>query len=666
MTLVVKKIFFTTLFLLGGTAGLFAQVTGQNPLSEVEIFSKFGQIEQSDFERSADHDYPFEYQLKESLIRFEERGSNIVAIIDHLVRIKVLSEEPIEIAEASLVGIPYYFADGMERVLQLEGITHHPDGSQSELDRNQIRTVDLNSRYRSIEFEMPDVEKGSIIEYRYRQERRYIEELPDFQISHRVPTQRATVTLKNANYLRFNTVEQNIDFDLNYTEQRVDTSLVPPIFTYRRPDPVLIQTWEAEDVPAIDASSYISSFGDVRAALKFQISEFGVPRQPLENSWDFVAAKIFRNNNPFEVLDYQTDLKSVGQQIAVNVGSLEEAQDSIFQFVNEAAQYNEMSAVFVDGPLGHVLEGSPANNAEINMVLLALLRGADIEAKPVYISSREFGRINKEFPSIYQFNKMLVQSQINGKKFFMDASFPHSLPNLIPVKANNEEGMVLRESEFEWVDINPEKSIFKFDIDIDAELRENGDLVGTINATTGGYPSLQIRRELAGAGSQIDIIRETFFEIYPEIEINDHSITVVEQNRDEIRTKASFRIPQYAVTFTEGIEFRPKVVGFLFDNPFEPSERRVPITLDAPEFLSIHYNIMLPEGYELDISGETRSTSLQGAEFFEEYLSFSDQLEYSFDINISQKNFPVDDYQELRRMYQRWVNLSNDTWFLER
>lgn len=659
------KIFLITFFVSAVFAcPVFGQV-GADSISEIDIFQKFGRVNQADLQGQADHDYPYEYLLKESTIRFEERGNSIVAVIDHLVRIKVHSDEPIEVAEASLVGIPYYFADSMERIVKLEGITHQPDGSRSMLNQNNIRTVDLNSRYKIIEFEMPDVRQGSVIEYRYQLERRYIEELPSFRFSHRVPTKEAAVHLKNTNYLRFDVVEQNADFDIQYNEQRIDTSNVPRIFTYQRPEPVVIQSWEAEDIPAIDASSYISSIGDVSAVLKFQISEFGVPRQPLDNSWDFVAAQIQRNNKPFEVIEYNTGLQNTGRQIREQTGDLTSAQDSVFHLVNSSAQYNEMSAVFVDGPLGHVLEGEPANQAEINMVLLTMLRGAGVDANPLYISGREFGRIDKEFPSLYQFNKMLVVSTIGNNKYFMDASFPYSLPNLIPVESYNEQGMILSENDYEWVEISPEKSLFNLEVNIDADLTEQGDLIGRVEAVTAGYPSRRIRQGLDGSMSEEEIIAETFFDAYPEIEIGEHVISIDESDKDRVRLEAAFEIPQYAITFSEGIEFRPMIVGYLFDNPFESAERRAPITLDAPEKLTINYRINLPDGYDLDVSGETRSTDLQGAQFFEEYLSLSDQLEYSFEIDISRKEFPVDVYSQLRRMYERWVNLSNDTWFIE-
>ena len=147
-------------FLLVAVATTGWSQSVEEQLHEPQIFSKFGDVGQEELTQSAEHPYPFEYLLNESSIRFYERGGNIVAEIDYLIRLKVYSNDPLEIAEASLVGIPFYFADGMERVSNLEGITWHPDGTRSILDLQRVRTVDLNSRYKIIEFEMPGVDRS--------------------------------------------------------------------------------------------------------------------------------------------------------------------------------------------------------------------------------------------------------------------------------------------------------------------------------------------------------------------------------------------------------------------------------------------------------------------------------------------------------------------------
>ena len=633
-------------------------------LEDLKIFEYFGAVPDSLFLLESNYSYPYEVLDKKATIQILELNRGITAVIDYLVRIKVYSDDPLEITEASLVGIPFYFADGIERITNLEGITHHRDGGVSRLDTENIRTVDLNSRYKVLEFEMPETGPGDIIEYKYTLERRYIEELPDFYFGHRVPTQNVELYFKNSDFVRYNAVPQNNDFEIRYQEHRVDTSSVPFVFTYTRPNPVYVQTWKADDIPAVDASSFISSIDDIRAKIKFQISEFGLPRQPLENSWEFVAAQIFRNDNPYAAIENVPDLMQTGRVMAEDADLNITLQDSIFRRINSSVQFNGQTAIFADGSLDSVTEGVPSSQAEINLALLAMLRGAGINAYPIYLSGRDFGRINMEFPSLFQFNSMLVMSEIDGENYFMDASFPHSLPNLIPVKLYSERGMVLTDSTHYWQEISPDKSTFSFDIRMDAALQNDGRLTGSLTAETFGYPSQQIRQKLSNGEDARSVTADTFFDVYPEVTFQQLSVKVDSTNRDRVQFEAEFSIEDYAVTFSDGIEFRPMVVGYLFNNPFEATERRVPITLDASENLSINYTIELPDGYTTDVSGETRSTSLAGASLFEEYLADENKIEYSFDINITRKEFPAEVYSQLRRIYERWVELSNDTWFI--
>lgn len=642
-----------------------AQYQEDTILQERNIFETFGSPPSELNGTEPDHNAPYEYLSREASIEFDETDRGIVAYIHYLNRIKVYSDDPIEQAEAALVGIPYYASENIERVTNLEGITWKENGQFYRLNTENTRNAELNSRYRLIEFEMPEVEAGSVLEYKYTLERRYIEELPDFYISDRVPVREATLFMKNADFLRYDVVKQNVDFELSYQEFEVDTSSIPFVFTYERPDPVNVEVWSAEGIPAIDATSFLSSIDDVRAKLKFQISEFGLPRQPLDNSWELIAAQLRRNSNPYESIEENSTLIDNILERFAEIQNQVVMQDSIFHYVNSNMQFNGANTVYAEGRLQHVTEGKPASQAEINTLLLGMLREAGIDAYPLFISGREFGRINRSFPSLFQFNQMLVYSEIDGMNYVMDASFAHSLPNLISVNSYNNHGFLLRENDFHWIEINPRKSVFNLRVGIEGDLNQNGRLSGIIRAETTGYPSREVRRSLAGGESESDIIKKIFLDIYPEVKLSDAEIAVDELNPDIISIQSGFEIPNYAVSFTEGLEYKPVIVGYLYQNPFESTNRRVPITLDAPEQLFVNYSIRLPEGAETENLRGSQITELPGAELSEEYGISDGQLTYSFGVNIEQKQFSSDDYSQLRRIYERWVELSNEVWFIE-
>ncbi|MEX2602149.1 MAG: hypothetical protein WD355_10900 [Balneolaceae bacterium] len=633
---------------------------------EVPEPSEFGSIPDSLFHADISHSYPYEILLKESSIRFVDRGGTIVAILDHLVRIRLYSSDPVEQAGAALIGIPFYSLDEMERVTRIEGVTHQPDGEKVWLEPDEIRTTDLNSRYKLREFMMPEASEGSILEYRYQIERRYIEELPDFFFSHRVPTRKTVLTLQNQDYMRFEAVPENIRFDLEYIEERIDTSSIPRVFTYQRPEPVLRQHWIAREVPAVDEENYISSLDDLRGKLRFQISEFGRPRQPLENSWEFVAAQIRRgDNNPFEQSESLDGLREIGRSLAGYLEDPVAVRDSIFRMVNNSMTFNELNGIFAGPETGMVLEGEPADQPTINMVLLAMLHGAGIEAYPIFLSGRNAGRVNRDFPSIYQFNQMLVWQPAGSGGVLMDASFPHSKPGLIPVDSYNREGMILLPEDIEWIEIHPEASRFALNLNLDAAISRGGDLAGEMSAEVRGYPAQQIRQELSAGRTPERIIRDLFFDAYGDLELRQFSITESESDRHSLQVSAAFEIPYYGISFREGLQFRPMIIGYLQQNPFQGAGRSAPVTLDAPEILNLNYTIRLPEDFEIEIVSQDRTTETDGAFLQEHYEVREREVFYQFDVVIERREFAMEEYNQLKNLYDRWVYLSQNEWYIE-
>jgi len=658
------RLLFTTAFLWLGLMSAAGAQFIEDELPPPDY--RFGVIPASLFQIEPDHEYPFEYLLKDSYITFREERGSITAVIQHLVRIKVYTDNPIHQTEAALVGIPYYDSGNMETVSGIEGITHQRNGNKISLNSDDVRTVDLNSRYKIKEFEMPGSEKGAIIEYRYTITRRYIEELPDFYFSHRVPVRLARVKLRNEGFIRYGTVAQNTDFNVYYNEERRDTSNIPLVFTYRRPEPLVIEQWYARNIPPLETGDYVSAFDDLRGKLKFQISEFGVPRQPLDNSWELVAAQIRRTANPYEEVEKLSYLRNIGKRVMDELGDAIAARDSLFRLVNSTMQFNNTASAFPNGSPPEVIEGEPADQATINMALLAMLRGAGIEANPMYISGRDFGRINMNFPSVYQFNRMLIYSETDGDEAFMDASYSYSMPDLIPVESFNEQGLIFSSGSHRWIEITPEKSVFDLDINVVASLDTEGTLTGRIQADISGYPAREIRKEVRMGSPVNGIIRDVFLNVYPDAIIENGDILLHGSFGENVSVSFDFTLPEYAVTFEDALEFRPMVVGFLFENPFEETSRRVPITLDAPEKLNIEYEISLPEGYNRENIQERFVTELNGAQLSEVYDVSSNILRYQFVIDISRKEFPADVYAQLRRLYERWVFLSTESWFIER
>lgn len=659
-----QKLLFAFLFIVMGFA-LPNDTSGQ-VLSRTVPNPEFGSIPDSLFtmdEYAPNPSAPFIYTIKELEVNFENDENSIIALLDYHVRIKVFDASA---REASIVAIPYYFEQGIEEVENISAATYTRDGQRVPLQEDDIRRININSRYNVIEFMMPRVEDGAILEYSYRIRRRYIEELPDFHLTNQAPTVLAKVSITYPGYLRYDAIKENFDGELKHFTQKVDTSSAAKIFTVPQPDPILKEIYIARDIPAIEEETYISSLDDYRGKLKFKLSEFGIPRQKLENSWNLVVAELRRNQNVLEIAEKNTKARDIGKEISKVYNDPEAVQDSIFRYVKSMVNFNGSKSPYSEVADSTVLKGEPADQAAINQTLLAMLRGAGLEAYPLLISTRQFGQINKSFPSFFQFNGQLTCSFIDGQTYFMDGSFAHSQPNLIPVDTYNETGLLLKDEGYEWKEIKPAKSLFAISIKVEASLDKQGNLSGQMQAESSGYPAQVVRQKYANGQPVNAIIKEAVFDGYTNVELSDVEFSKYKSFEEPVTFKSDFALDDYATSFTDGLQFRPMIVGYLMSNPFNEDRRDLPITLDAPEKLDLVYEIQLPEGHSIREGSQNRAVELPGASLTENYNFKENTIRYEFHIDISRKRFEPELYPQLLNLYERWVELSNTSWRIKR
>jgi len=610
-------------------------------------------------------DAPYMVTNNEMQVSFKEDNNSIVAVIKYLVRLKVFDKTA---RQASIISIPYYYDHNMEQISHIRAQTYEPSGKRIPLQQQSIKTININERYNVKEFTMPQVQDGSILEYSYVIRRRYIEQLPDFYLSHQVPTAQANVTITYPGYLRYKAFVENFDGIVRHNFAYRDTSSVPKIFVYPQPKPIVKEHWTAHNIPAVKKVPYISSLNDYRGKIRFLLNEFGIPRQPLENNWEIVVRRLREKTNPLELIKRNKMAEAIGDSIAQAYPSASKktVQDSIYRYINQQVNYSGAYSPYSTESDSLALSGKPADQASINQTLIAMLHGAGIEAHPMLVSSRKSGKIDMDFPSFYQFNAQMAYSKIGDQTYFMDASFPHGQPGLVPVDMYNGPGLLLKPNSFKWVNLQPAMSKFDIQVHVNAKVTPDGTLEGKVIAYQNGYPAQQIRKHRTDGMNNTDILKRTLFDGYAELTADNVTISNIDNYGSPARISAHFKIKNYATSFTDGLKFRPMIVGYRRQNPFENSSRDLPVTLDAPEKLDVSYSITLPPGYSSKSGRENNRMRIPGANFEEQYNMQQGKMNYEYHIDISRKDFSTDEFPQLYRLYQRWVDLSNTAWLLKK
>lgn len=604
----------------------------------------------------------YRYLFKGMDVRFEMKGDRIHALISHHLRIRVQSQFG---TMAGLISIPLYAENDLETLESIEAATWISPSRSVSLNPETRRQVKVNERYTITEFSMPDVRPGVVLDVRYTIRRRYLEELPDFNVMMNQPVDFAMARLVNSTFLRYRAIPINGKSELSFDEARVDTGLVRNIFEGRSSEPLLVQTWHARNVPALREEPLSGSADDYRWRIKFQWSEFGNPRQYLESGWDVVAAELRRRPGLYSQIERYETGRRIGAGFGLRIADPRARIDSIYAFVRDQANVSVNRGVTTEEDPAIVLEGQPASPALINQALISILRGAGISAWPLLTASRDYGKILTDFPSYYQFNRLLVYVQLPGEVLLLDAADPFSKPGMIPDDLVGTDGFLLKEDEYAWVNLRTTQTNAHLEVDFEGRLDTNGRLTGRLRSNHRGLKARQFQQRAYSMPDPIALAEEILFRNANRVRYRSAKM-VQATNGSDPGLDLDLHIDRFATSFREGLEFNPMLVGWLEANPLGEGPRRLPVSVDIPESFSLIVELALPPGFRMPRSSDAQEASMTGASVKVAYRQEGDTLRYRVDVKLDAVTVPPENIAEIRQFYDSWVALSSARWFLER
>ncbi|MEI9910649.1 MAG: hypothetical protein WDO71_13815 [Bacteroidota bacterium] len=82
------------------------------------------------------------------------------------------------------------------------------------------------------------------------------------------------------------------------------------------------------------------------------------------------------------------------------------------------------NSIYLQQPLRNIIKSRNGNEAEINLLLVAMLRKARLNAEPVMLSTRSNGYTYSMYPLIGRFNYVIARLNMDGRTYYLDASEP--------------------------------------------------------------------------------------------------------------------------------------------------------------------------------------------------------------------------------------------------
>lgn len=497
-------------------------------------------------------------------------------------------------------------------------------------------------------FTFPNLKVGSIIEYEYN-----TETFQSFAISHvfqqGVPVRKSEVVVILPNYLEYK-------FDFNQTELPFEHKSKAEL-KEGETKTGMIYYFSMKDLPALKDEPYTDNMENYRAVV-------WLFRDSNTQNWEEMTRQyLHANKDFFGRSKYYKRAIRANKALLKSTLSPKEKMIGLYENISTSMRWN---GYYESSPsqknLSKTYKTGEGTSADINLILLKLLKEADITAYPVLIVTREQGRVNPSLPIMHQFNHVIVKAVVEGETYFLDAidgERPYNLPDyedLVPI------GWELSEPEGQWVDISTYDS--KSIIMPTFELEGDGTIAGKVDFVLDGFEGYLTRKEIKeNQEKSDDYFKKTYEEVLDGAEIGTVDVEHLEDKNK--RLKFSFEVETTDFTNVAGdlIYFSPVWMTEFKENPFVEKKRLTPINFAHK--LEEHYilKLKIPQGYQVESLPQSAKINLPEKSGWYSFLvqaGINNEITVISRLRINQPDFSAEFYPFLKQFFDMVAEKQNE------
>ena len=337
--------------------------------------------------------------------------------------------------------------------------------------------------------------------------------------------------------------------------------------------------------------------------------------------------------------------------------NLEKAKN-IFAYVRDNMTCTNYNRIALDQPLKNVLKNRNGNDAEINLLLVAMLRKADLDADPVMLSTRSHGYTYAMYPLLDRFNYVIAQVTIDNHTWYLDASEPHMGFGKLGYKCYNGHARVIN-ADATPIDFTADSLMERKITSIFIINDNNGNFSGSAQKSPGFYESCRLRNKIKEKGKE-EFLSDMKKEFAMETDIRDLLIDSLDKYDDPLSIKYNFEIePEKA----DILYINPMFGEGYKENPFKSAERFYPVEMPYAIDETYLLQLQIPQGYVVDELPKQIILKLNENDdgMFEYRLMESNgTISLRSRLRIKRSFFMPDEYNMLREFFDLVVKKHNE------
>ncbi|OAD90148.1 hypothetical protein A7A78_08000 [Aequorivita soesokkakensis] len=552
---------------------------------------------------------------------------------------------------SSSVEIPYYVGNGFyeEELLDYKAITHNGI-LQDAVQDDAFYTIEKSGGRKALKFTFPNVQKGSILEYKYTLVTPYFFNMNGWEFQNNLPTIYSffqTILPVNIKFNRVLYGPKKLDNHSNYIKK--DGFLIPSNNGHVDSE---VNIYVMKNIPSFEEESFMLARRNYISRIAYEpvsYKPFHGEEKVYTRSWKDVDHQFESREDFGDQLNKNNYFKRKLPNAILQIQDDMERAKAVYGFIQNNYTWNGRYFNY-GNDIKDSFQDKLGSVSDINLSLVNALEAANLHSKSVILSTRDNGLPTELYPVLSNFNYVLAVLMINNERILLDATDKQAPFGVIPFRALNVQGRVMDfKNGSYWMPIVPFKQNIHFaNAQITAD--ENGSFNGKVNQASYGYIGLEKRNAIA----------EENLEEYIKTEEKD---------------KAGIEIDSYQVEDIGDIEkplkenynitIEPEIVGdkiilypffnktYLNENPFKMKERSYPMDFGFPFTNTYLISIDLGNVYEVEQLPKSRSIKLprEDGECSVTYVAEGNKINIRFNMKLAAYNFPPDAYQSLKEYF---------------
>ncbi len=563
---------------------------------------------------------------------------------------------------------------GSEKISGLKAAIHLPSGETLKIKKGDIVHEKVNDDYGEYKIAFPQVTEGAVLEYAYDKYNDYITSLPRYYFQEGIPVKWAEYRASIPAYYHYISLGTNSGLDIATTTK--NQVAWGPVFRAGGNNQVehTRVRYAIRDQKAYETQPYTNNFRDYISQVRLQLQAVVYPNQPVNNvfnNWSETAKELGDNAGFGKIYgnggNYNKVWKEAGPLISAGATDTEKVQ-AAYEYVADNIEWNRQFRLTAENTPDKLLDVKTGSVAEMNLMLVALLREAGIEAHPMLVSLRNSGAPIEFYPIISQFSTTLVYAEVDGKPMILDVNEADRPAGLPRVSALNHRGWVADVDNPRWVDIEVPSSskLLMSEVVIDAE----GMAEVTMKGRMENYYAFYGRDQIKDMETNVDApFADDILELFPDAQVLDFGSDMKDADEvGKLNIELTMQVPVGEV-IDDYLYVRPNLIPVLEKELADVKERLYPVDFPYPWVERFITTIKIPEGYaveELPESTVVRTPDNQASVMLAAEDKGDGTISVNFSINMAKTFYEAKDYEQLRQIFENIIAMQEATIVLKR